>query len=289
MSTASKLPKSEKGTFAPRIHFEEYKERFKEFFILKRENGIIEVRAHTRGGEVQFSPEIHEGWGRLFQFVGADPENEVMIITGTGKNWIAGIDHATWSKMVKVAEANPKAFRESTYDGWYVDGSRLLEAFLWDIQIPTIGAVNGPGVHTEFPLLCDLTICTTDSRFSEDHMPVGIMPGDGNFLVWQQLLGLKKANYHALMGKPISAQRALEWGLVNEVVSRERLLPRAWELAEMIMKQPRVVRRLTSQLMKRPWRRLFTDDFNMHFAHECFAVNVSGLGHTNLGSLPKED
>jgi len=290
VSTPSKPPKSDQGRrFAPRVPFEEYKERFKEFFNLKRENGIIEVRAHTRGGEVQWSREVHEGWGRIFQFVGADPENEVMIITGTGEHWIAGMDKVTMASMVEKAEANPKAFAEDTYDGWYVDGSRLLDALLWDIPIPTIGAINGPGMHTEFPLLCDLTICTADTQFFEAHMPIGVAPGDGQFLVWQQLLGLKKANYFMLTGEPIDAKSALEWGLVNGVVPREELIPRAWELAEVMMKQPRVVRRLTSQLMKRPWRRLFTEDFNMHFAHECFAVNVTGMGRANPGPSSKKD
>ena len=62
------------------------------------------------------------------------------------------------------------------------------------------------------------------------------------------------------MGAHIDASRALEWGMVNEVLPREQLLGRAWEIAERIVRLPRTPRRLTHQLMVRPWKRELVDD-----------------------------
>jgi enoyl-CoA hydratase/carnithine racemase len=72
----------------------------------------------------------------------------------------------------------------------------------------------------------------------------------------------------------MDAKTALELGLVNEVVPREKLMDRAWELAEMILQRnTRLTRRMTSQIVKHPWKRLMTDEFKLHFAHEMYAIH----------------
>ncbi|MBP1175661.1 enoyl-CoA hydratase/carnithine racemase [Paenibacillus sp. PvR133] len=83
---------------------------------------------------------------------------------------------------------------------FYHESRRMIENMIYCIGIPTIGAINGTGSH------------------------------------WQ--LGTKKAAYYAYTGMNINAQAALDLGLVSEVLPREKLLPRAWELAEMIMQAP---------------------------------------------------
>lgn len=90
-----------------------------------------------------------------------------------------------------------------------------------------------------------------------------------------------------LLDQGIDARQALDWGLVNEVVSREQLMQRAREIAEKIMRPHRVVRRLTTQLVRRPWRKAITSDFQMHFGHEMFGANVSRVSHVeNADQLP---
>ncbi len=55
-------------------------------------------------------------------------------------------------------------------------------------------------------------------------------------------------------------------------------MDRAWELAQRIMKRPRAVRRLTSQVIKRPWKKLLVEDFPMHIATELYGIQITG-GH----------
>ena len=200
--------------------FESYSARFAEHFVMSRENGVIEVRMHEDGGSPRWSYELHRALPQMFAAVGADRENELLILTSTGDDWLS--------------EFNPDSFGmphdeflRQCYDIWYVDGTKLQENLLWCVDIPVIAVINGPGFHFEFPLLADLTICAPDTRFMESHLAFGQVPGDANYLVLQELVGTKRANQVALMGTGIEADEALRLGLVNEVLPREHLMPRA--------------------------------------------------------------
>jgi len=267
-----------KTSFVPWVPLAEYRERFAEHFVMERADGVLEVRFHTEGREALWSLELHRALSQVFQAIGQDPDNEVMIITGTGDSWLTKRDVES---MAQVITPN--------YDVWYADGTKLIENLLWCVDIPTIAAINGPGFHTEFGLLCDLTVASDDARFFEPHFALGVVPGDGQFLVYQQLLGLKRANHTMyLRTDGLSAAEALDWGLVGETVPRDQVLPRAREIAGKIMEQPRVIRRLTSQVAKRPWRSAVQADFGMHLAHELFAGNVAPRPLSNFERSDRE-
>ena len=73
--------------------FEEYKERFKDFYKMERRaDGVILVEAHTKGGPIQLSVENHRSVGQMFKTVGADPENEILIFTGSGDEFMMDAD-----------------------------------------------------------------------------------------------------------------------------------------------------------------------------------------------------
>ena len=73
--------------------FEEYREVFKDFYKLeRRDDGVVLVEAHTRGGPIQLSVQNHRSLGQLFKTIGADPQNEVMIFTGTGDDFMMAAD-----------------------------------------------------------------------------------------------------------------------------------------------------------------------------------------------------
>ena len=260
-------------SFVPHVPLSEYQERLKEHFVMERTNGVLEVRMHTRGGEAVFGFELHRALHQMLQAVGQDPENEVMILTSTGTTWINQYDQESFETQGRDAEA----YRKTHYDMWYADANKLIDTLLWQIDIPLIGAINGPGFHIELPLLCDLTIATDDTRFMDPHFFMGVVPGDGQFLIYQNLIGLKRANHMMYLNNGISAQEALEWGLVGEILPRADLLPRAREMAQAIMSQDRSIRRLTAQVARRRWKRLFTDDFSMHVTHEMYGAHLSRI------------
>ena len=242
--------------------FELYSEKYKELMLMTRRNGIIEARLHTDGGPAQHSWKAHNAWGQAWMDIGRDPENEVLIITGTGDRWQTG-NPDVWKAP----------FREWTNDSklkMYHDAFSLLENLIFCIDIPTIGAINGPGTHCELATLCDITLCTEDADFFDPHFLVGVPPGDGMALTLQHTIGTKRAAYYAYTGQKIDGHLAMELGIVNEVLPRERLLPRAWEVAEMMMERPRSARRLTHSILSRPWKRALVEDQGFHLAHQMY-------------------
>jgi enoyl-CoA hydratase/carnithine racemase len=262
--------------FVPTPRFEEYKELFKDHFELERRtDGVILAQAHTLGSSVQLSVENHRAIGQMFKTLGADPENEVLIFTGTGDDFMMQID--------------PEGFkleREDTghwaYEYAYKDGRINVASLVNDLEIPTIGVLNGPGFHSELCLMCDITICAEDAVIFDPHYDAGSVPGDGIHSCFQELLGTKRAAYALLTGQAIDARKALEYGLVNEVWPRDQLLPRAWKLADHIMSQPRITRRLTTQIVRRPWKQRIVDNLDGGFGIQMFAhVTKKEVIHTS--------
>lgn len=245
--------------------FEDYKERFKEHFELERRaDGVLLARAHTLGGSIQLSVENHRALGQLLKTVGADPENELLILTGTGEHFMMQIDPEGFA-------LEKENLQHWAYEYAFKDGRRNVSALINDLEIPTIGVLNGSGGHAEICLMCDITICADDAIIFDPHFNMGSVPGDGIHSCFIELLGVKRAAYALFTGQPIDARLALEYGLVNESLPRGQLLSRAWALADHIMAQPRVTRRLTTQIVRRPWRQRITDDLDGGFGIQMLA------------------
>jgi enoyl-CoA hydratase/carnithine racemase len=255
--------------FVSRPRFEDYREKFASYFTMERRNGILQVQMHTNGGPVMYGLPIHNAWSQLWMDIGNDPDNEVLIFGGTGDKWIAGF--APEMTKEPLHELPADAF----YDQIYSDATKLLEAFIFNIDIPTIACINGSGLHTEFALLCDITLCAEQAELFDPHFKFGLVPGDGQGLTFQELMGTKRAAYYLYTCDNINAQTAKEMGLVNEVLPLDRLLPRAWEIAEKIMQKPRAIRRMTSAVLRRQWKRRLVDDLGFHIAHELLGMHLS--------------
>ena len=254
--------------FVSRPRFEDYREKYATYFKLERQNGILQVQMHTKGGPVMYGLPIHNAWSQLWLDIGNDPDNEVLIFSGTGDKWIAGFDPDFAAQSLHELPA------DAFYDQIYSDATKLLEAFIFNIDIPTIACINGPGLHTEFALLCDITLCAEHAELFDPHFQFHLVPGDGQGLTFQELMGLKRAAYYLYTSEKINAQMAKEMGLVNEVLPLDRLLPRAREIAEKIMQKPRAIRRLTSAVLRRQWKRRLVQDLGFHIAHELLGMHL---------------
>lgn len=249
--------------FVPTPKFEDYSQTFAEFFQLERSDGVIVAQAHTLGGSIQLSVQNHRALGQMLKTIGADPENEVLILSGSGTDF--------------MMESDPEGFELENadmphwaYEYAYKDGRINVSSLVNDLEIPTIGLLNGPGFHSEIVLMCDITLCAEEATIFDLHYDIGSVPADGIHTCFQELLGVKRAAYALLTGQAISAQQALEWGMVNEVLPREKLLDRALVIADHIMSQPRVTRRLTTQIVRRPWKKRIVDDLDGGFGIQMF-------------------
>jgi enoyl-CoA hydratase/carnithine racemase len=248
-----------------------------EFAALKRsDDGILEVVLHTHGDSLVWGIAEHHGLPELFEAIGNDPANEVVILTGTGASFIAQLNFGQRGKM------------SPSYGGRLQrEGRRMLHALL-DIDAPLIAAVNGPArIHPELALLCDIVLAAPTACFQDaPHFPAGLIPGDGAHVIWPALLGINRGRYFLLTGEEISAEEALRWGIVQEVLPEGALLERAHHLAKVLLEAPPLARRFTSSAIRSQIRHLMYRDLAPGLAIEGMASlefwpsGVVGLGST---------
>jgi enoyl-CoA hydratase/carnithine racemase len=257
-----------------RTYLDDYRPKFDQFFALRREDGILEVRMHTDGGPLRWGGEVHRMLVPLFQFIDHDEDNEVVIITGTGASFNAATD---FGSFVRHGVAGVRWDNERVgYDMTYRDQTREPLSLL-SLSVPVICAINGPiTTHPELALVNDIVICSETTTISDGHWNRGgIVPGDGVHIIFRELLGMNRGRYFLYTGERIDAAEALLLGVVAEVLPADQLLERAWQLArEVFMTKSRVQRRLTRSLLIQPWRELFVRELGLGMAHECLGCAI---------------
>ena len=252
--------------------FEEYSTRYKNL-KMKRENGILEVALHTNEGPLVFDGYVHEELVKAFRDIGDDRENHVVILTGTGNEFCAqirgdGFDFETPLGFDKILR----------------EGTRVLNAIL-DIEVPMIAAVNGPVLlHSEYILLCDIVLASEDAAFQDmPHPAFGIVPGDGMHIVWPEVIGELRGRYFLLTGQKLSASEAKEYGAVNEIVPRNSLLSRAWELAGQLTRQNSLTLRYSRMALTQRFRRRIQEGLSYGLALEGISAIHVALAKTRQG------
>lgn len=227
--------------------FEDYSRRFRTI-KMTRENGILQLTFHTDEGPLFWSRVSHSEFGEAFGDIARDPENKVVIMTGTGVEFSGPTPSATTRLQSATALEWDKTFRDAMQ----------LTTGLLNMDSIVISCVNGPATrHPEIPLLADIVLAVEDSYFCDSgHFPNRAVPGDGVNFIFPMLLGLNRARYFLLTGQVLSTREARELGLVNEIVEREKLLPRAWELAEQLVTQNPLVLRYTRMLFTQQLKKM---------------------------------
>ena len=229
--------------------FDQYSDKYQSV-RMERRDGILQITFHTNGDSLQWGGIPHQELPEAFADIGSDPDNLVVIMTGTGD---------AFTGPPGTPESTPKRTPQE-WDRTYWEGKHLLSNLL-DIEVPMISAINGPALrHSELPLLYDIVLAAEEASFQDSgHFISGLIPGDGMHVIYPLLLGLNRGRYFLLTGQTIGARQAQELGLVSEVLPRQELLPRAWELAEQLTKQPPLVLRYSRVLLTQYVKRQMHD------------------------------
>lgn len=256
-----------------RTRYAEYRDRYENYRFELSDDGILLMQCHTDGGSLVWDWKAHDEMSDAFADVAGDREIKVLIHTGTGENY-----NANWGTR-PGDEGRPPTYRAMRgakgldaldEKAWY--GRMLIENVL-AIGVPMISAVNGPcNIHSEVPLLGDIVLAADDAYFQDAaHFPRGIVPGDGQHVIWNLLAGPNRARHLLLTGKKLSATEALEWGVVAEVHPKASVLDRAWELAHELARRPPLTLRYTRQLLTQGLKRAFLDELDHGLARETYA------------------
>lgn len=148
-----------------------------------------------------------------------DDAVRAIVLTGADPAFSAGVD-----------------VRELASDPEVAGSVGPLTAPVLTAAKPLIGAVNGPAYTggLELALACHFLIASERAVFADTHARLGLMPGWGLTVLLSEAVGVRRARQMSVSSQPIDGVTALAWGLVNEVVGHQELLPRAIELGRQV-------------------------------------------------------
>jgi enoyl-CoA hydratase/carnithine racemase len=123
---------------------------------------------------------------------------------------------------------------------------------LYDLDVPTIAAVNGAaiGAGCDLACMCDIRIASERAKFAESFVKLGIIPGDGGAWLLPRLVGQSKAAELTFTGDTIDAVEALACGLVSKVVPADDLMDEARALADRMAANPGHSLRMAKRLLR---------------------------------------
>jgi enoyl-CoA hydratase len=191
------------------------------------------------------SRELRQSIVRAFDELSRDAAVGVVILTGSGRAFSAGLDLKELGGESGPAPERPLAGGAAGEDAESAITSLDVVGALEHFDRPIIGAINGFAITGgfELALACDLLIASTEARFADTHARVGIMPGWGLSQKLSRAIGIYRAKELSLTGNYLAADRAYEWGLVSRIVAPEELLPTCQALArDMLSCDPTVLR-----------------------------------------------
>lgn len=196
--------------------------------ILTRSEDGIQVITVNRPDKLNaLNKETIQELHQAFKAAGEDPEIQVILITGSGeKAFVAGADISEFADF-SVEEGGRLA----------AEGQRLLFDFVANLKTPVIALVNGfaLGGGLELAMAAHFRIASDNARMGLPEVSLGVIPGYGGTQRLPQLIGKGRAMEMIMTASMIDAKKALEYGLVNYVVSQEDLLSEAKKLAGKIM------------------------------------------------------
>jgi enoyl-CoA hydratase/carnithine racemase len=252
------------------MKLEEYADKYANI-TMTRENGVLEMVFGTDGGPLRRTHigGAHSEFADAFANVARDPDNLVVIMTGTGDAY-----------SLPAEDEEPFAGDPQTWD-IIQRNALLLTNSLLSIDALVISAINGPAYrHPEVPLLADIVLAADDAVIRDAaHFVNRVAPLDGMNVVMPLLMGHNRGRYFLLTGQSLSAQEAQELGLVNEVMPRAALLGRARELAQGLSQQNPLVIRYTRRLFTHPLKSAMHDLLG-------FGLALEGLGYIHERGNP---
>lgn len=198
-----------------------------DWILYEVEDGIATVTINRPEKRNAMTFQMLSDFISTMERAGADPDARVVILTGVGRSFCAGTDLADLSTV-------PGATRG-------LRGTAEEKGRWWPIVAcnkPVIAAIDGPavGMGAEFTSQCDFRLATPNARFAWNFAHRGLVPdtGAGSWLL-PRLIGTSKALWLLYSGEFVTAEQALDMGYVTEILEPEQLLPRANEMAKVIL------------------------------------------------------
>ena len=174
-----------------------------------------------------------KGLGDLFEEAQTDDTVRAILLTGAGKAFSTGAD-LTGKGSARNDPHTPLGMRISTF------GYSRMVSSIWALEKPVVCAVNGvaAGASCNLALSCDMVLAADSAKFIQVFVRRGLTVDGGGTYFLPRLIGLPKAKELMFLGEDLSAEKALELGLIYKVVPGEKLMKESMKLAQRLASGP---------------------------------------------------
>lgn len=200
--------------------------------ISNNNNGITTITINRPSKLNALNSDTIKELHNAFKEADKDPYTKVIILTGSGdKAFVAGADISEFAGFNITEGANLAR-----------QGQELLFDFVENLETPVIAAINGfaLGGGLELAMAAHFRISSDNARMGLPEVSLGVIPGYGGTQRLPQLIGKGRALELLMTAGMIDANKALEYGLINHLVTQEELLPLAQKIAGKIMRNSSV-------------------------------------------------
>lgn len=196
------------------------------------DSGVAVLRLNRPDALNSFTAEMHGEVREVLAAAAEDKAVRAVLITGNGRGFCAGQDLN--DRAVSPGDSMPD-LGESVENNY-----NPLIRRITTMEKPVICAVNGvaAGAGANIALACDIVIAARSANFIESFAKLGLIPDSGGTWHLPRLVGMARAKGLAMLGPKLSAEQALEWGMIWQVVDDDALLDTAVGLAQQMATQP---------------------------------------------------
>lgn len=213
--------------------------KFKQVVYENPATGVAKIILNRSDALNSFTPKMISELQQALQAAKEDVEIRAVIITGAGRAFCAGQD----IKSTPDAINNIESLLRNTY--------RPMLQILNSMGKPTIAMVNGvaAGAGMSLTLACDFRVASQKAKFVTAFAKIGLVPDSGMNYTLPRLIGLGRAQELISLGRDLTADEALQWGLVTRVAAPEELEATTMQLAEQLAKSATYAFALTRQIL----------------------------------------
>jgi enoyl-CoA hydratase len=212
--------------------------------LLVEERGAVRVLTLNRPDALNAANEsLHGALADVWSRLDDDAEARAVVITGAGRAFSGGGDLHLLDRMTNDTALRARIMEEA---GAIVRG-------MTSVRVPIIAAVNGPavGLGCSLASMSDIVLVEEHAYFSDPHVMLGLVAGDGGAVMWPLLTSLLRAKEYIFLGERVPAEEAVRLGIANRVVPSGTSVEAALELADRIAALPPQAVRETKALLNR--------------------------------------
>ena len=218
-----------------------------ESIIYEQDQRVVTITLNRPDTRNALSGDLIDGLINALEKANRDKNVGCVILTGAGKSFSSG------GNLQEIKNMTTKDnMSQSQLEDWYRFGIQKIPLTMNAIDVPIVAAVNGHaiGAGNDLCTMCDIRIAGEDAKFSESFLRIGIIPGDGGSWFLPKIIGLSRAAEMILTCDVLDAEKALNWGLVSQIVKNEELITQAKKIANKIASQPPEATRRAKRLLR---------------------------------------